>query len=206
MFYCTEGSLPATPCKSGQYSSSLPGAKSKGACFDSVFVIVVINLPVLRSLFSQVEKTFQDSLAHAADRSIDYIALDIVQAGDDPSTTAVTSRIAALDAVAAAKITQKLASADLKAEFEPRGLSNPTLTSVTVTACVPGYELSSSQTCQRCPPNYYCAGGSAGRTPCPTGSFAPPGANSSKACIPVVFVVVSAKLPLFPSNFTSSVK
>ena len=170
-------------------------------------------MPVARPIFSEVqsplevsvETQFKASLARAANRSSDYISLDIIQEGNEPGTTMVTSRIAALDAQAAAVIYQNLDTAQLKLSFAAAGLV-PTLMSVQVTSCVAGYELSSSQICKLCPSNYFCPGGSSGRQACSAGSFSLPGANSSSDCVPVVFVLVSVVLPTIPSNFTADVQ
>jgi serine/threonine protein kinase len=209
LFYCTGDSLPATPCASGQYAR--PGAMSKKDCFASVFLVVVVNVPVARPAFSEAEvqlqepaeERFRDALARAVRLSPDYISLDIIQEGNDPGTTTVTSRVATVDARAAATAYQILDSTRLRTEFAVRGLPAATLISVQVTACVPGYELSPAQTCKLCASNYYCSGGTTARQACAAGSFSPPGANSSTQCIAVVFVVVSATLPIPPSNFTA---
>ena len=202
-FYCTGGNLPSTPCASSQYSQ--PGATSEAACFAAVFVIVIINVPITRVDFvGGTELRFQGALAHAAGLSPDYVYLDIIQAGSDPATTSVTSKIATKDAKEASALFQGLDSGTVRAAYTLMGLGSPTLISVQETACVPGYALdSSSQVCLPCPPNYYCLGGSDGSRSCPAGTFAVSGANSSSACIPVVFVVVSAKLSMPQHHFTS---
>ena len=212
LFYCTGGGLPATPCASGQYA--LPGAGSKEACFAAVFVVVAINVQIPRPIFSEVqlqfqvsaEERFKRSLARAANLSSDYVSLDIIQEGNDPGTTTVTSRVATRDAQAAAVVFEALDSNHLSAEFTSEGLFSLTLISLQVTACVPGYELSSAQTCQLCSSNYFCPGGPSGRQACLAGSFSPPGANSSSGCVPVVFVVISVNLPILPSNFTADIQ
>jgi serine/threonine protein kinase len=55
---------------------------------------------------------------------------------------------------------------------------------IRLNSCVPGYELSLlSQTCQLCPANYFCVGGSQVREACPIDrSSSSPGANESKFC------------------------
>jgi tRNA A-37 threonylcarbamoyl transferase component Bud32 len=195
--------LPARSCKSGQYSK--PGANARAACFDSVFVIVSVNVPMGRPSFESVKTKFEGSLALATNRGLEFVSLDIIQAGDDPSTTTVTSRIAVPDAQTASTIAQSFQSAMLNVKFTDESLASPTLISLQVTACMPGYELLSppSQTCRQCPSNYFCLGGSSSRQACAAGSFAPAGANTSNLCIPVVFVLVSVSLPVLLSNFTS---
>jgi hypothetical protein len=205
LFYCTGGSLPSTPCASGQFS--LPGATSKADCFAAVFIVVKINLPVSRPDFSdQTSQHFQEALAHAAYSSSSYVTLDIIQAGDDPSTTTVTSRVAFLNAKMAAAAVGGLDSSSLNAAFAIQELSTPMLLSVRVTECVPGYELLTAGTCTLCPSNFFCLGGSTVSLPCPSSSFSYPGGNSSLSCIPVVFVVVSATLPIPLVNFTVDVQ
>ena len=69
-------------------------------------------------------------------------------------------------------------------------------------ACFPGYEPVNNVTCERCPANYYCPAGYYGNLPCPPNSYSPPGSNSSSSCLPVIFVDVSAELPIDSNNFT----
>ena len=76
----------------------------------------------------------------------------------------------------------------------------------TLKSCPPGYEKvglpgGSEQDCQTCPAAYFCVGGAAPGDPCPDGSFSTPGANSSGACIPAIFVDVKATLPLAQADF-----
>jgi serine/threonine protein kinase len=99
-----------------------------------------------------------------------------------------------------------LNSSSLDAAFAVGELSAPTLLSVRVTECVPGYALSTAGTCMLCPSNFFCLGGSSGTLPCSSGKFSYPGGNSSQSCIPVVFVLVSATLPIPLVNFTSDVQ
>ena len=202
LFYCTGGVLPSTPCASDQYS--MPRARSEGGCFAAVFVFVVINVPISRPDFlGPTESLCQDAIARATGRSPDYVNLDIIQAGDNPRTTTVTSRVATFNAKEAAELFQDLNSSIVQAAFTSIGLSSPTLISVQVTSCVPGYELVTSQICVLCPSNYFCPGGSSGRQSCPAGSFAAPGAKNASFCTPAVFVAVTATLPISQNNFTN---
>jgi serine/threonine protein kinase len=172
-------------------------------------VVIVINVPIARPIFStiqsqlqvSVEERFKVSLARTANRSTDYVSLDIIQEGNDPGTTTVTSRIATSDAQAAATVFQIIDSSHVKAEFASGGLHAATLISVQVTACVPGHELSSAQTCQLCPSNSFCPGGSSAGKACAAGSFSPPGAISRSQCAQVVFV--TTKLPILRANFSA---
>ena len=202
-FYCTGGGLPSTPCASNQYS--LPKSTAEAGCYAAVFVVVIINVPIIREDFvGETEVSFQSALANAARLSPDYVYLDIIQAGPDPSTTTVTSKIATNDASEASALFQGLDSVTVQAAYTSTGFGSATLISVQETACLPGYELDSlSQVCLLCPQNYFCLGGSFGSKSCPAGNFAEPGANSSSACVPVVFVVVSAKLLMSQNNFTT---
>ena len=202
-FYCTGGSLPSTSCASGQYS--LPRATSEAECFAAVFVVVVINVPIIRENFVGVmEGHFQGALANAVGLSPDYVYLEIIQAGSDPRTTSVTSKIATIGTKQASAVFQGLDSGTVHAAYTSMGLGSPTLISVQETACVPGYELDSKmQACRPCPAMYYCLGGSSGKLSCPSGSFAVSGANASSACNRVVFVFVDATLPISQNNFTT---
>ena len=195
-FYCTGGSLPSTSCASGQYS--LPRATSEAECFAAVFVIVVINVPITRQDFDGVAQVgFQGALARAVGLSPDNVYLEIIQAGSNPSTTTVTSKVATVDAKRASAVFQGLDSGTVQVAYTSMGLGSPTLISVQETACVPGYELDSKmEVCLPCPPMYYCVGGSSGKVSCPANSFAASGANASSACNRVVFVVVDATLPI----------
>ena len=200
-FYCLGGALPETQCTSTEYS--LPGAISKTDCFPAVFVVVVINVPIPRPNFVDQTDDFQAALALLAGRSSDNVSLDLIQPGDDLRTTTVTSRVASFDAQTAAALFQRFKTSNATAKFTSKGLGFPTLISVQVTACVPGFELDSSQICALCPADYFCPGGSSSRQPCPPDTFAYLGANSSSSCIPVVFVFVSVTLQIPQNNFTS---
>jgi serine/threonine protein kinase len=202
-FYCSGGNIPATPCPSSHFS--LPGAVSKYECVKSEFVILTINVPISRPNFvDQTGIWFQTALAIAINQSSDYVSLEIIQAGDDPRTTTVTSKIATSDAKAAAVLTKRLDRTLLNTSFAAKGLGQPLLLFVQVTACIPGYELLAAQICERCPTNYFCLGGSSMRQSCPANSFSMSGSNSSGSCIPVSYVKISFEIPI--SNFTSEVK
>ena len=208
-YYCTGGALTSTSCTSDQYS--LPMSTSEADCFAAVFVGVVVNVPISDPDFKgQTELLFQDAIARAADRRPDFVTVDNIQPGNNNGTTTVTSRVATFDAKEAAILFQGLNASTVQSAFASVGLGSPTLISVQVTACVPGYELVTSQSnfqiCLPCPSNYFCSGGSNGRQSCPAGSFSAPGANASSFCNPVVFVVVATTLPISPNNFTSNLQ
>ena len=202
-FYCTGGSLPVTPCASGMFA--LPGATKQESCRISVFVTVKINVRLARPDFTnEVSGSFQDSLAKLVHRDPGYVVVEIVQPGDDITTTDVTSQISCSDAKGAAAIVQNLNENAIYAAFIVMGFNDPNLLSVQVTACVPGYQLLPSQICQLCPPDFFCAGSPFTAQPCPSGSFSLAGANHSSSCVQVVFVAVVVSLPLAQINFTSS--
>jgi hypothetical protein len=80
-------------------------------------------------------------------------------------------------------------------------------------SCPAGYELLNTirngvfshldQECVLCPVSHYCEGGNVSRRPCPVGSFAAFGANSSSMCISVVFVSLSVTFPLRQVDFNT---
>jgi hypothetical protein len=82
-----------------------------------------------------------------------------------------------------------------------------------LTSCPPGYEIlntdkrgsfsAENQECHLCPALFYCLGGSTSRLVCPSGSFAEPGANSTDACIPSIFVALTMTFALTPNEFES---
>jgi hypothetical protein len=204
MYYCIGGSLPSTACASGDFA--LPGATSEADCSASVFLVVTINLMINRPDFvDQTSDLLRKALANAAARDSAYIVVDIIQSGSDPRTTSVTSRVAFRNSemTRASELVQIMDSKFLTNSFVEQGLGNPRLLSKTITACLAGYELSSTGTCQFCTPKYFCVGGTAGRKACPSGFFSNPGSNSSTACISVVTVLVSATLESALVNITS---
>ncbi len=66
--------------------------------------------------------------------------------------------------------------------------------------CPAGYSITSQQ-CEVCPAAFYCTGNSVPSRPCASGSFSPPGANSSSACVPSVFVTVAVNLQIKRPEF-----
>ena len=207
LYYCTGGILPSTPCASGQFSN--PGAISKQNCSFAVFVVLIINLPILRPFFTdQTSLRFQSAVANSAGTDSNHVTVDIIQSGNDPTTTEVTSRIATTDAQSAAALVIRLNSMTILAGFNSNGFEGATLLSVQVTACVPGFELQSQpppSTCQPCAANYFCTGGTAARTPCPDGGFSAPATNMSSACTQAAVVLV-VDFAVQLSNFTTSIQ
>ena len=202
-FYCADGL--STPCASGHFS--LPGSSNATSCFPSVFVVVVINVPIPRPFFDQTA-AFQNALAVYAAVDPAHITISVVQAGSDVATTDITSEIATPDASAADALSKSLTrdsgAADRAFASVGSELGGSSLVSVQVTACVVGYELEEQpppSSCQLCLANYYCAGGTSGRVPCPDGGFSSAGANASSACMQFA-VSILVGLPISPSNFT----
>ena len=206
-FYCAEGL--STPC--GSESFSLPGSVNITSCFPSVFVFVVINLPISRPFLSSNQiLAFQNSLANLAGVNIAYVIIEVIQAGVNAATTDVTSKIATFDAAAAAVLSKRLL---LQSSYTMgknlisinSDFTDSVLASVEVTACVEGYELQAQpppSTCTICLPDFYCSGGANGREPCPNDGFSYAGANSSSFCTQYA-VSVLAILPVSKANFTA---
>ena len=91
-----------------------------------MFVVVIINVPVIRENFVGVtEERFQVALASAVGLSPDYVYLDIIQAGYDPRSTTVTSKIATVDATEASALFQGLGSVQYRLHTHRWGLAPP---------------------------------------------------------------------------------
>ena len=208
-FYCSAGL--STPCASYQFS--LPGSSSRAICFPSVFVVAVINLPMSRPFFEQTA-AFQTALASLVTVDSVYVLVQVVQAGVDASTTDVTSEIATLNASSADALSKRLWSLQTSGAvglgFQSMGarFNGASLSSVKLTACVPGYSLQSQpppSTCQICHANSYCPGGASSSALCSQGTFSDAGANSSSSCKQyAVSVVVS--LSISKANFTAALE
>ena len=197
-YYCTGGSIPATPCSSGLYT--LPGATDAVACKPAVFVIVTISVPIMRYTFSDaVELLFLNGLASTCGLNPGYMVISGI-VGD--FTTSVSCTIATENAKFAAVLAQTLNGDVVQNGLSLYGFPNCAVLSVQVTGCLPGFVLSTSQTCQLCPSGFFCVGGSSPAVPCSAGFFAFPGANSSVFCKPAVFVILVISLPMSIGNFT----
>ena len=208
-FYCTGGQLPSTPCASTQFS--LPGSRSITECYAAVFVVVVFNVPLPRPYFLSIQTTeFQNALARLAQVDAAFVTVDIIQAGSDSATTDVTCKIATLNAPEANALsnsfTENLGAVDTAFMSMGSDFKGTSLSSVEVTACVPGYELATQpppSACKLCLPNYYCLGGANGRMPCPQlYSFSNAGANASIACTEFA-VSILVSIPMSIGNFTA---
>jgi serine/threonine protein kinase len=208
-YYCSGGL--STPCASDYFS--LPGSSDKSSCEPSVYVVVVINLPILRPFFKfDQTSVFQNFLANLTRINQSYVTVNAVQAGSDTTTTDITSNIATSNA-SSADVLFKSLTQNASAVYE-RSMSIGSqfkgyhLVSVEVSACVPGYELESQpppSICRLCSANYYCTGGASGREPCAQGRFADAGANMSGVCKDFA-VNILVTLPLFYANFTVAVQ
>eukprot|EP00292_Cryptomonas_paramecium_P002636 CAMPEP_0113722472 /NCGR_PEP_ID=MMETSP0038_2-20120614/37772_1 /TAXON_ID=2898 /ORGANISM="Cryptomonas paramecium" /LENGTH=2376 /DNA_ID=CAMNT_0000651725 /DNA_START=109 /DNA_END=7236 /DNA_ORIENTATION=+ /assembly_acc=CAM_ASM_000170 len=75
-------------------------------------------------------------------------------------------------------------------------------------SCPPGYEWQGTtldaQQCSRCEATFYCVGGTTPAVACRSGTYAPPGSNSSSACVPSVMVQVVATLSISKDEFGSA--
>ena len=207
-FYCTGGNVPSRPCASGSFAPA--GAISSASCVPSVFVIVAVNIPIKRPEFKDDRVLhFQNALANATRWDHKYVTIKLIQAGEDPETTTITSDIVAPDAKEAAALVGIVRSSAMSTELSLKfGYYHASLTSVQVSSCVPGYELSLlSHTCQLCPANHFCRGGSMGREICPTDlGFSPPGADNIASCTSAVFVTLIFSIPIFKGNITDAFK
>jgi hypothetical protein len=200
-FFCSGGL--STPCPTNYFS--LPRSSNAVSCRFSVFVVVTINVPMSRPLFYQTD-AFQRALASFASVDHEYVLVDAIQAGRNPATTDVTSKIASSSASVADVLVKMLREAD-DTSFElmlGSSFKGTSLTTIKVTSCIPGYEMQSQpppSTCQLCPANYFCLGDASGRTPCPRSGFSNVGANASSSCTQYA-VEVAVTLPISKVNFT----
>jgi serine/threonine protein kinase len=208
-FYCTGGNVPSRPCPS--YSYTPPGANSSASCVSSVFVSVAINVRIKRPEFKDNRLLqFRNDLANFTRWDSGYITIKVVQSGDDPETTTVTSDMVASNAKEAAALVEVLKSRALVAGLASYSDYNHeiNLISLQVTHCVSGYELNLvSKMCQLCPANYICVGSNKGREACPANrGFSPPGSNESASCTPAVFITLVLSIPILPGNVTDTLK
>ena len=212
--YCKGGSESRALCRDGLFS--VPGSNSSTACSPVVFVVTYITFPIFINEFATATKDALTRCLASVSGSAPGNILEVSFSEAGLGTTQAISKVAMADAVSAAyvrnKITDSLSSSSALAA---QGLPGSALLSVTVTACPPGFELilgtgarsiGSDGQCEICPASYYCVGGSTGPSSCSTGAFSPPGSNSSSACTPSVFIIVTVTIPLTSGNFTSGIK
>ncbi len=215
--YCLGGSNARSQCPKGYFS--VPGSNSSLGCTQVVFVYTALTFPTVVSKFSaQLELALRRLIANGAGVDVGRVLVaSISESETDASSSLVIIKLAFPDAALAASLRDVMRTflgSSLRL-YTAIGLPEGYLNSVTVSACIAGYELilgtssfnvGSDGHCERCPASYYCLGGIAGRLPCPTGYFAPAGANSSGSCTPAVFVLVTVTLAIPAENFTSTLQ
>jgi hypothetical protein len=203
-FYCSGGRFPPSPCGVSRFT--LPGASSASSCRSSVSVIVAVNVLVLRFEFDEeTSKNLRSALSSVVNKSLEQIVIKTAEQSVTGKSTVVVSSIAAENEIDADILARQLDVKSVQYSLEMHGLEGGALLSVKLSACLPGYELDTSQICQPCLEKYFCVGGIFVRAACPTGSYSLSGANSSKSCFQVVFVVFSYSLPLPRENYTDGV-
>ena len=143
--------MGALPCAFDYFS--LPGSLNATGCFQSVFVVIVVSLPLSRPYVLSSQNTkFQEALALTS--NIDPVCIEIndVQSGPIASTTDITAKISTPDAGAANELVKNLSMAWIlnASGVFPTFLIGSSLSSLQVTACISGYELQAQppSTCQ----------------------------------------------------------
>ena len=211
-FFCIGGSVPRSSCPGGLFAS--PGSASQLSCYKAIFVVVALDFSVLFNDFSGGDQSaLQSMLASLARVPSRDVVVDSISSLAARSVRTV-AKIATPDAATAERLSKNLVylmNADI---FRAQGLPDASLHSITVTGCTSGLELLTTGSpltgtdgkCSICPAAYYCIGGVAGRSACPTGTFSPPGSNSSRDCSPAVFVFISVSLPIPYENFTETLQ
>ena len=208
--YCPGGITAHVPCSGGLFAP--PGSTSSLACLQVVFVVVALEIPIFISEFTSTdEDTLIGSLADVAAVPLGNVVL---QSLSESQAGFVSSRavclLASMDAISAERLRIRLTG--YFQSFQLLGFSGSSLISITVTACAAGFELiiqdgsltGNDGDCNLCPAFFYCVGGTSERTSCTSGTFAPPGSNSSMSCVPSVIIIVVATLPIPLENFTTS--
>jgi hypothetical protein len=204
-FYCIGGSYPPAPCGVSQFS--LPGASVQSSCKNSVFVIVAVNVPVLRFHFGdEIAFKLHHALSILINKSHEYILLKSIAQSNNGESTIVTSNVAGENELDAVDIARALDKEAVQVALESQGLRGSALLSVQMTACLPGFELSNSRICQPCPEKYFCVGGTNIREACSAGFFSIAMANSTKSCFQAVFVRISFSVPVSQENYTERFK
>jgi hypothetical protein len=169
-------------------------------------VTVAVNVFVLRFEFDeQTAENLKSALSLVINKSLEQIVIKTAEQSKTGKSTIVVSSIAAENEMDADIVARQLDIKSVQSSLELHGLEGGSLLSVQLSACLPGYELDTSHTCQPCLEKYFCVGGSTVRAACPTGSYSLSGANSSESCFQVVFVVFSYLLPLPKENYTDSI-
>ena len=170
-----------------------------------MFVVVTIELPIFRPGFSDaVSMRYLQALAQVINVSSRFITIDAVQAGDRGKTV-VTSNIATNGALSASELANHLSYQKMMDGLSIYSFPDCELKSVQLTACLPGQMLA-NQSCEVCPANFFCVGGTSSPTSCKISYFSAPGASSVQDCTPAVFVTILVSLPVSSSNFSDQVK
>ena len=205
-FYCIGGKFPPAPCDQNFFS--LSGSDSQSSCTPSVFVFVTVRVDILRPYFNDAASiSFQAAISNLTDVATPKITLDAIVQSIDSTATLVTCKLAMSDSGTAALLIGKLENAlNVTEVLAFLDFPSSLLISTKVTSCVPGYELLSSQVCSLCPPTYYCIGGTAGRSPCPSGYYSKPGVSTSTLCVQSAFIIITALLQISVVDFTDSIQ
>jgi hypothetical protein len=204
-FYCIGRSYPPTPCGASQFS--LSGASAQSSCKKAVFVIIVVDIPLLVFNFGEaIANKLHLVFSRLINKSREHIILKSAEQSNNGESTIVTSSIAADNEVDADDIARKMDRQAVQVALESQGFSGSDFVSLQMTACMPGFELSNSRTCQPCPERYFCVGGTNVRESCSSGFFSTARANSSKSCFQAVFVRISFSVPVSKENFTERFK
>jgi hypothetical protein len=204
-FYCSGSRYPPSPCGIGRFAFS--GASALSDCISSVPVIVSVNIDILRFEFN--DKTAYDmkcALAFVANKSHEHIIIKTAEQSNTGKSTIVVSSISTENEVDADYVAHKLDTESVHTSLVSHGLNGSSLLSVQLGACLPGYELDTSQKCNPCLEKYFCVGGTNIRAACPAGSYSLAKANSSMSCFQVVFVVLSYLIPLSKEKYTDNVE
>ena len=160
-------------------------------------MIVALNILVFRFNFDEdTHNKINQALSFVINKSVEHIMLKAAEQSNNGMSTIVTSSIATENESDADNLARKLDFWSVQIALESHGLTGGSLLSVEMTACLPGFELSNSRTCQSCVEKYYCTGGTNVKEACPAGTFSIAGANSSKSCSQAVFVVIAFLVPL----------
>jgi hypothetical protein len=201
-FYCPGVNYPPAPCGGSLYS--MPGASTVTACVSVVYIVVTVNVRVLRPEFDDTTAgLLETALSEASGLAANYIFVKSVEQSTSGASTTSISNIATYDALQASIIAQRLNPLRVKEALLSAGLEG-TLSSVQSTACIPGYMLSSLRSCDICPAGGFCLGGISESQPCSAGQFALPGARSPTDCFSVVFVVLVVGLPITADRFNAT--
>mmetsp|Transcript_36466 Transcript_36466/g.96060 ORF Transcript_36466/g.96060 Transcript_36466/m.96060 type:complete len:1960 (+) Transcript_36466:49-5928(+) len=131
-FYCLGGTDPAVPCKSGSYAP--PGSNSSSACLPSIFVDVVVGLPLNKEEFSAEESNFIEAVAMVVEVDPGFINIAGVSVSGRRSSgpgIQVAAEVASESTSQARSLVDKLTKEMLDMSLAARGL--PKTTSISAT-------------------------------------------------------------------------